>query len=81
MKLSRAYARQQAGPGPFERYEILALENSFHGRTFGALSATWPKKYREPFEPLPPGVRFVHLNDTAHLRESFTPQVAAVWWK
>jgi len=78
MKLSRAYARKHAAPGPFERFEILALENSFHGRTFGALSATWPKKYREPFEPLPPGVRFVHLNDVAHLRESFTPKVAAV---
>ncbi len=78
MKLVRAYARKHAAPGPFERFEILAMENSFHGRTFGALSATWPKKYREPFEPLPPGVRLVHLNDVAHLRESFTPQVAAV---
>jgi acetylornithine aminotransferase/acetylornithine/N-succinyldiaminopimelate aminotransferase len=78
MKLSRAYARQHAAPGPFEHYEILAVENSFHGRTFGALAATWTKKYREPFEPLPPGIRFVHLNDTAHLRESFTPKVAAV---
>src|SRR5579863_2439590 len=78
MKLSRAFARQHAPPGPFERFEVLAEENSFHGRTFGALAATWPKKYREPFEPLPPGVRFLRLNDTAHLRESFTPQVAAV---
>ena len=78
MKLVRAYARQHAAPGTFERFEILAMENSFHGRTLGALSATWPKKYREPFEPLLPGVRFVRLNDTAHLRESFTPQVAAV---
>jgi acetylornithine aminotransferase/acetylornithine/N-succinyldiaminopimelate aminotransferase len=81
LKLARVYARKHAAPGPFERYEVLAVENSFHGRTFGALSATWPKKYREPFEPLPPGVRFVHLNDTAHLRESFTPQVAAVMFE
>jgi acetylornithine aminotransferase/acetylornithine/N-succinyldiaminopimelate aminotransferase len=78
MKLARAHARKHAAPGPFERFEILALENSFHGRTFGALSATWPKKYREPFEPLPPGVRFVRLNDTTHLRESFNPRVAAL---
>jgi acetylornithine aminotransferase/acetylornithine/N-succinyldiaminopimelate aminotransferase len=78
MKLARAYARKHAGGEPFERYEILALENSFHGRTFGALAATWTKKYREPFEPLPPGVRFVRLNDVAHLRESFTERVAAV---
>src|SRR5579863_2978743 len=78
MKLSRAYTRQHAAPGPFERFEILALENSFHGRTFGSLAATWPKKYREPFEPLPPGVRFVHLNDAADLRENLTPKVAAM---
>ncbi len=78
MKLARAYARKQAAAEPFERYEILALENSFHGRTFGALSATWPKKYRQPFEPLVPGVRFVRQNDIAHLRESFTASVAAV---
>jgi acetylornithine aminotransferase/acetylornithine/N-succinyldiaminopimelate aminotransferase len=78
MKLARAYARKHAAAEPFEQFEILALENSFHGRTFGALSATWPKKYREPFEPLPPGVRFVRSNDIAHLRENFTPGVAAV---
>jgi acetylornithine aminotransferase/acetylornithine/N-succinyldiaminopimelate aminotransferase len=76
IKLARVYARKH---GPPDRFEILALENSFHGRTLGALSATWPKKYREPFEPLVPGVRFVRLNDPAHLRESFTPRVAAVF--
>jgi acetylornithine/succinyldiaminopimelate/putrescine aminotransferase len=78
MKLARAYARLHTLVEPSERYEILALENSFHGRTLGALSATWPKKYREPFQPLVPGVRFVRRNDTMHLRESFTPRVAAV---
>jgi acetylornithine aminotransferase/acetylornithine/N-succinyldiaminopimelate aminotransferase len=78
MKLARAYARKHAAPGAAPRFEFLALENSFHGRTAGALSATWPKKYREPFEPLLPGVRFVRSNDLAHLRASFTPQVAAM---
>jgi len=76
LKLVRAYARQHQEP--FLRDEVLALENSFHGRTFGALSATWPEKYRKPFEPLLPGVRFVRLNDAGHLRESFTPRVAAI---
>ncbi|MGA9056907.1 MAG: aspartate aminotransferase family protein [Terriglobia bacterium] len=76
LKLVRAYARQHQEP--FLRDEILALENSFHGRTFGALSATWPEKYRKPFGPLVPGVRFVRLNDAGHLRESFTPRVAAL---
>jgi acetylornithine/N-succinyldiaminopimelate aminotransferase len=78
IKLARAYARKHHPVEPFERTEILAVENSFHGRTLGALAATWPEKYRKPFEPLLPGVRFVRLNDVAHLRESFTPRVAAI---
>jgi acetylornithine/N-succinyldiaminopimelate aminotransferase len=78
LKLARAYARQRHPGEPFERYEILAVENSFHGRTFGALAATWPAKYRQPFEPLVPGVRFVRQNDVAHLAESFGPRTAAV---
>jgi len=78
IKLARAYARRHHPAEPFERYEILAVENSFHGRTAGALAATWPEKYRAPFEPLLPGVRFVRLNDGRHLRESFTPRVAAL---
>jgi acetylornithine aminotransferase/acetylornithine/N-succinyldiaminopimelate aminotransferase len=78
IKLARAYARQHHPAEPFERTEILAVENSFHGRTLGALAATWPERYRKPFEPLLPGVRFVRLNDVAHLRESFTPRVAAI---
>ena len=79
MKLARAYARQQhASSGSFDRVEILAVENSFHGRTFGALAATWPEKYRRPFEPLVPGVRFVRLNDVSHLRDTFSPRVAAI---
>jgi acetylornithine/N-succinyldiaminopimelate aminotransferase len=78
IKLARAYARRRHFAEPFERYELLAVENSFHGRTLGALAATWPEKYRRPFEPLVPGVRFVRLNDVAHLRESFTRRVAAL---
>jgi len=78
IKLARAYARKHHPAEPFERVEILAVENSFHGRTLGALSATWPEKYRKPFEPLLPGVRFVRLNDVTHLCESFSPRVAAV---
>lgn len=75
IKLARAYARKNH---PAERTEILALENSFHGRTLGALSATWPEKYRKPFEPLVPGFKFVRLNDVAHLRETFSPRAAAI---
>jgi acetylornithine/N-succinyldiaminopimelate aminotransferase len=78
IKLARAWARKRYPAEPFGRYEILAVQNSFHGRTFGALSATWPEKYREPFAPLVPGIRFVGLNDLASLRENFTSHVAGV---
>ena len=50
-----------------EKYEVVALENSFHGRTFGALSVTGQPKYRQDFEPLVPGVKFVPANDLAAL--------------
>jgi acetylornithine/N-succinyldiaminopimelate aminotransferase len=78
MKLARAYAVKHHPAEDFERYEILAVENSFHGRTLGALSATWPEKYRTPFAPLVPGVRFVGLNDAASLRDHFTPRIAGL---
>jgi acetylornithine/N-succinyldiaminopimelate aminotransferase len=78
IKLARAYALRHHPAEPFERYEVLAVENSFHGRTLGALAATWPEKYRKPFAPLLPGVRFIPLNDLSVLRTSFTPRVAAL---
>src|SRR5215469_6039395 len=46
-----------------DKFEVISLENSFHGRTFGALSITGQAKYRADFEPLVPGARFVSLND------------------
>lgn len=78
IKLARAYARRDDAAASNDRFDILALENSFHGRTLGALSVTWPEKYRKPFEPLLPGVEFVRLNDLAHLRQSFSSRVAAI---
>jgi acetylornithine aminotransferase/acetylornithine/N-succinyldiaminopimelate aminotransferase len=57
---------------------ILALQNSFHGRTFGALSVTATEKYRAPFEPLVPGVEFVAFNDVADLEAKFDDGVCAV---
>ena len=60
-----------------ERRAFLALENSFHGRTFGALSITYPAKYREPFAPLVPGVEFVRFNDVADLEAKFDDTVCA----
>ena len=75
LKLVRAYARRHQEPFADE---ILAIENSFHGRTFGALSATWPEKYRKPFEPLVPGIRFVRLNDATTCGKALRRAWAAV---
>jgi predicted acetylornithine/succinylornithine family transaminase len=61
-----------------EKNEIIALENSFHGRTLGALSVTGQPKYRKPFEPLLPGVRFVPTNDMEALDSAFSERTAGV---
>jgi len=57
---------------------ILALEGSFHGRTFGSLSTTGQARYRDPFEPLVPGVSFVAFNDVADLERQFDSSVCAL---
>jgi acetylornithine/N-succinyldiaminopimelate aminotransferase len=62
LKLSRAWQRRQ---GREDKTEFVALVNSFHGRTMGALSITEQEKYRKPFEPLIPGVRFIDPNNSA----------------
>ncbi len=61
-----------------EKYEIVSLENSFHGRTFGALSVTGQPKYRQDFEPLVPGVRFVPANDIAALEGACSERTAGI---
>ncbi|HXC31918.1 MAG TPA: aspartate aminotransferase family protein [Verrucomicrobiae bacterium] len=76
LKLARIAAKKK--PGGATKTRFLALEHSFHGRTFGALSITHPVKYREPFEPLVPGVDFIRMNDVAELEEKFTDDVCAI---
>ena len=61
-----------------EKFEIIALDNSFHGRTVGALSLTGQAKYRNDFEPLMPGVRFVPINDLAALESAFHDNTAGI---
>jgi len=58
--------------------EIVSLDNSFHGRTLGALSVTGQAKYRQDFEPLVPGVRFVPANDIAALEAAFSGRTAGM---
>jgi acetylornithine/LysW-gamma-L-lysine aminotransferase len=58
--------------------EIIALMGAFHGKTMGALSATWDKKYREPFMPLIPEVKHVAPDNADKIREVITDKTAAV---
>jgi acetylornithine/LysW-gamma-L-lysine aminotransferase len=60
------------------RTEIVAAKRAFHGRTMGALSATFNKKYREAFEPLVPGFQHVTYNDIPALEAAVTDRTAAV---
>jgi predicted acetylornithine/succinylornithine family transaminase len=60
------------------RTEYVCFEHSFHGRTMGSVSTTWTPKYREPFEPLIPGVRFCPLNDLAAVADAVSEKTAAV---
>src|SRR5580704_6986591 len=79
LKLARAYAHAKTlHSGGAAKTRILALENSFHGRTFGALSITHTPKYRQPFEPLVPGVEFIRPNDVADLAGKFDDSVCAI---
>lgn len=58
--------------------EIVALMGSFHGKTMGALSATWDKKYREPFMPLIPEIKHVPPDNADKIKEAITDKTAAV---
>jgi len=67
LKMMHSHGRSQSP----EKTEVVALDNSFHGRTVGALSVTGQAKYRADFEPLMPGVKFVPVNDPAALEAAF----------
>jgi predicted acetylornithine/succinylornithine family transaminase len=60
------------------KYEIISLENSFHGRSMGALSITGQPKYRADFEPLLSGVRFIERNDIGQLEQAFSANTAGI---
>lgn len=61
-----------------DKYEIVSLDNSFHGRTLGALSVTGQPKYRKDFEPLIPGVKFVPPNDIEALEGAVNQWTAGI---
>jgi len=78
LKIARAFAKSNDKSARKPKWRILAMDNSFHGRTFGALSTTGQKKYRAPFAPLVPGVTFVKFNDLNDLEKKFDSTVCAL---
>ena len=69
LKLARKYTGRKG---------VVAMVKSYHGKTMGALSATWESKYRAPFEPLVPGFKFVPFGKIEKLREAVDDDTAAV---
>jgi acetylornithine aminotransferase/acetylornithine/N-succinyldiaminopimelate aminotransferase len=78
LKVARAHAGLLRSEGREIGTKFLALEGSFHGRTFGSVATTHKAKYREPFAPVMPGVEFVRFNDVADLRVKFSNDVCAI---
>jgi acetylornithine/N-succinyldiaminopimelate aminotransferase len=80
LKLARLCGRpaEGAAANAQAKTRLLAMQNSFHGRTFGALSVTATEKYRTPFAPLVPGVEFVEFNDVADLESKCDETVCAI---
>ena len=78
LKLARAHAGVLRAEGKQIGTKFLALEQSFHGRTFGSMATTFKDKYREPFAPVMPGVEFVAFNDVEDLRAKFSNEVCAI---
>jgi len=74
LKLARRWGAT-AGDG---RFEILATQNSFHGRTYGALTATGQERYQEGFLPLLPGVRLVPYGDAEAMEAAVRPETVAI---
>lgn len=74
MKAARRYAYTKNNG----RYEFIAMQNSFHGRSFGAVSVTGHDLYREPFEPLVPGVKFAEFNDLDSVKALVSDKTCAI---
>lgn len=61
-----------------KKHGVITAMRGFHGRTMGALTATWEPKYREAYEPLLPGFKYIPYNNLAALEEAFTDDIGAV---
>jgi acetylornithine/N-succinyldiaminopimelate aminotransferase len=74
LKMARAHGHKISP----EKFELVSLDNSFHGRTFGALSVTGQPKYRADFEPMLPGVKFVPSHDLGALERAVNDRTAGI---
>ncbi len=74
LKAARRYAFTKKNG----RYEFIAMEDSFHGRSFGAVSVTGHDSYREPFEPVLPGVKFAKFNDLDSVKALVSDKTCAI---
>ena len=75
LKTAKKYAYTKKGAGD---YEVIAMDNSFHGRTVGSLSVTGTEHYREPFYPLMAGVKFATFNDFGSILANLTDKTCAI---
>ncbi len=75
LKAARKYAYLKDGKTD---HEIIALNHSFHGRTFGALSVTGNPKYREAFEPMIGNIKFANMNDLESVKSCVTDKTCAI---
>jgi acetylornithine/N-succinyldiaminopimelate aminotransferase len=75
IKLARKYGKEHIDPG---RFEIIAANNSFHGRTIAAITASGQVKLQRGFEPLVPGFRHVPFNNIQALRDAVTGNTCAI---
>ena len=75
IKLARKYAKMR---GYQERYEILSMENSFHGRTLATLTATGQEKFHQDYLPLPTGFAYTAFNDVEMLQRNVTAKTCAI---
>lgn len=75
IKLAKIYQYKKGKP---EKYEIITLVNSFHGRTLATVAATAQEKFQTPFKPLTPGFKYVNINDIAALKAAINDKTCAV---
>ena len=77
LKIAKGWGRRQSP----DKYEIIALNDSFAGRTTGSVALTGQAKFREPWEPLIPGVKFIDIDDITALEAAAGPNTAAIFFE